>query len=192
VELSRYGCPEICAFCFPPISTAKIAIPGTTFTEKIQTRTMAPCAPNPSTPRASRPQRSTTSPFRNALILSPYSAIFCRQSSRTSQRNYKKEHTLLKSAQDSSPKPAANSLFHNILRVSPSGSGFCRASRRSGSRNLNELNILRNREEKTGRSLPYELSPTAAFSSRSRNFWTSSAIAYFSSSIPLPVTAEIS
>jgi len=39
---------------------------------------------------------------------------------------------------------------------------------------------------------PYGFSPTASLSSRSRNFCTSSAIAYFSSSIPLPVTAEIS
>ena len=48
------------------------------------------------------------------------------------------------------------------------------------------------RQEKMKGLDPYGFSPTASLNARSRNFCTSSAIAYFSSSIPLPVTAEIS
>ena len=40
--------------------------------------------------------------------------------------------------------------------------------------------------------MTYELSGAVSLRARSRSSWISLAIAYFSSSIPLPVTAEIS
>jgi hypothetical protein len=85
---------------------------------------------------------------RNAFSLSPYSAIFCLQSSRLFDHNHKKANTLPKSAQNSGPKCTANSLFRNILRVSPSGSIFYPECLRSAVRNINKMSILQSDEEK--------------------------------------------
>jgi len=70
-----------------------------------------------------------------------------------SERNCKKENSLLKSAENSDPKPTANSLFHNILRVSPSGSIFCPEWRRPIVHNINKMSILRKQEKKQRISL---------------------------------------
>jgi hypothetical protein len=86
--------------------------------------------------------------FRSTYTLTPYIAIFCLRSSRTSERNYKKANTLPQSTQGSSQDSTANSLFQKILRVTPSGSRFCRERRRSIARNINKMNILQNGEEK--------------------------------------------
>ncbi len=92
--------------------------------------------------------------FRNTFTLSPYSAGFCRQSSRTSASNCKKANILGKPALNSGQKSTANSLFQNILRVSPSGSIICEGSHRSISRNINKMSILQNHKEKKWGGVP--------------------------------------
>jgi hypothetical protein len=115
-------------------------------------------AVNPST-------RFSRLPCRNAFALTPYSAIFCRPSSRCCNRNHKKANSLQKSAQNSSPKYGANPLFHNILRVSHCSSIFCLESRGYGIGNINGMNILQNCEEKN-----WKVCPAPSCSARDASF----------------------
>jgi hypothetical protein len=148
-------------------------------------------SPSSAGPRSYHLDLIVNLPPRNASTLSPYSAIFCRQSAQPPERNHNKVNAFRKTARKNGSRPAVNPLLFNILRVSPSGSIFCPESHRSTDRNIKKTRILQNQQKKLCGMTAYGFSP-ASVSSRSLNFCTSSAITYFNASIPLPVTAEIS
>ena len=100
---------------------------------------------------------------RHTSPLSPYSAIFCHQSSEPSECNQKKANTLPESARNTDPKSTPNSLFQNILRASHFESVFYPECRGYKHRNSNEMSILQRREKKYRKPSDTKGGPRATF-----------------------------